>query len=325
VDAKNKLGERTAMSKRNKVILRALLLAVVLVNTFFRPAPGSSTTSLASDAGINEPQQLDTRKIDQIIGRSGELRGSVYKIGLPRTDLKVTVDGETIKAGLALGSWMAFTPSGEHAMVMGDLVLLESELTPVLTKLEENGIEVSGIHNHVLNEQPRVVYMHYMGHGDEEKLARSMKDALAQSATPMVPPQSSSPAASNVDWSKVQDVLRIKGAERGGVLQIGVPRKEKITTADGTEVPAFMGTATAINFQPTSKGAAITGDFVMTAAEVNPVIRELRKAGIQITALHSHMLDENPRLFFMHFWANDDAVKLARGLRAALEKTNSAL
>jgi hypothetical protein len=220
---------------------------------------------------------------------------------------------------------MAFTPSGEHAMVMGDLVLLESELTPVLSKLEENGIEVSAIHNHVLNEQPRVVYMHYMGHGDVEKLARSMQDALALSATPMGPPPSSSPAASNVDWSKVQDALRIKGAERGGVLQIGIPRKEKITTADGTEVPAFMGTATAINFQPTSKGAAITGDFVMTAAEVNPVIRELRKAGIRITALHSHMLDENPRLFFMHFWANDDAVKLASGLRAALEKTNSAL
>jgi hypothetical protein len=169
------------------------------------------------------------------------------------------------------------------------------------------------------------MYMHYMGHGDEEKLARAMKDALALSATPMGAPPSASPAASTFDWSKVQDTLRIKGNDRGGVLQFGVPRKEKITTADGTEVPAFMGTATAINFQPTSKGVAITGDFVLTANEVNPVIRELRKVGIQITALHSHMLDESPRLFFMHFWANDEQVKLARGLRAALEKTNSVL
>ena len=270
-------------------------------------------------------QQLNTKGIDQIIGRSGELKGDVYKIGLPRTDLKVTADGEPIKPGLALGSWMAFKRTGDHAMVMGDLVLLESEINPVLSKLEDNGIEISAIHNHILNEQPRVMYMHYMGHGDEEKLARVMKDALALSATPMGAPPPASPTTSTFDWSKVQDALRIKGNDRGGVLQFAVPRKEKITTADGTEVPAFMGTATAINFQPTSKGVAITGDFVLSANEVNPVIRELRKAGIQITALHSHMLDESPRLFFMHFWANDEQVKLARGLRAALEKTNSVL
>lgn len=220
---------------------------------------------------------------------------------------------------------MAFKRTGDHAMVMGDLVLLEGEITPVLSKLEDSGIEISAIHNHVLNEQPRVMYMHYMGHGDEEKLANAMKGALALSGTPMGPPPAASPAASTFDWSKVQEALGVKGNERGGVLQVGVPRKEKITTADVTEVPAFMGTATAINFQPTSKGVAITGDFVMIASEVNPVIRELRKAGIQITALHSHMLDESPRLFFMHFWANDEQIKLARGLRAALEKTNSVL
>jgi biotin operon repressor len=210
-------------------------------------------------------------------------------------------------------------------MVMGDLVLLETEVNPVLTKLEESGVEISAVHNHVLNEQPRVMYMHFMGHGDEEKLARALKEALSLSGTPMGPATAGAPPPSTTDWKKVQDALRAQGRERGGVLQVGVPRKEKIMTADGAEVPAFMGTATAINFQPTSKGVAITGDFVLIASEVNPVIGELRKAGIQITALHSHMLDESPRLFFMHFWANDDPVKLARGLRAALEKTNSAL
>ena len=315
------------MSNRDQVNRKHLAGLIVVVIVMIGAA-AILPRHIAAVGIANKPsteQQLNTKAIDQIIGRSGELKGDVYKIGLPRTDLKVTADGEAIKPGLALGSWMAFQRTGDHAMVMGDLVLLESEINPVLSKLEDNGIEISAIHNHILNEQPRVMYMHYMGHGDEEKLARVMKDALALSATPMGAPPSASPATSTFDWSKVQDALRIKGNDRGGVLQFGVPRKEKITTADGTEVPAFMGTATAINFQPTSKGVAITGDFVLTASEVNPVIRELRKAGIQITALHSHMLDESPRLFFMHFWANDEQIKLARGLRAALEKTNSVL
>jgi len=307
--------------KRKHVTKLFVAVIVMMLTIAIRPEPIAAV-------GVNDRiavQQLNTKAIDQIIGRSGELKGDVYKIGLPRTDLKVTADGEPIKPGLALGSWIAFKRAGDHAMVMGDLVLLESEITPVLSKLEDNGIEISAIHNHILNEQPRVMYMHYMGHGDEESLARAMKEALALSGTPMGPTPAASAAASTFDWGKVQEALGIKGNERGGVLQVGVPRKEKITTADGTEVPAFMGTATAINFQPTSKGVAITGDFVMIATEVNQVIRELRKSGIQITALHSHMLDENPRLFFMHFWANDQPVKLARGLRAALEKTNSAL
>jgi biotin operon repressor len=317
------------MSSRDQVDRKHVAGLIVFVIVIVMIAAAAIRPRHTAAVGIANKtvaeQQLNTKAIDQIIGRSGELKGDVYRIGLPRTDLKVTADGEQIKPGLALGSWMAFKRTDNHAMVMGDLVLLESEINPVLSKLEDNGIEISAIHNHLLNEQPRVMYIHYMGHGDEEKLARAMKDALALSATPMGATPSASPAASPFDWSKVQEALRIKGNERGGVLQVGVPRKETITTADGTEVPAFMGTATAINFQSTSKGVAITGDFALTANEVNPVIRELRKSGIQITALHSHMLDESPRLFFMHFWANDEPLKLARGLRAALEKTNSAL
>jgi biotin operon repressor len=285
----------------------------------------TSETSAPTAVAARPDDAPDAKKIDAIIGRSGEMNNGVYKIGLPRTDLKVRADGVDIKPTLALGSWMAFKRLGGHTMVMGDLVLLETEINPVLTKLEENGIEVSAVHNHILNEQPRVMYMHFMGTGDEEKLAGGLKEALSLSGTPMGPAPAAAPAASTTDWKKVQDALGVQGRERGGVLQVGVPRKEKIMTADGMEVPAFMGTATAINFQPTAKGVAITGDFVMTASEVNPVIRELRRAGIQITALHFHMLDETPRLFFMHFWANDDAVKLARGLRSALEKTNSAM
>jgi|ERR1041384_302604 biotin operon repressor len=314
------------MSSSNHGTREYIVAAVFMIAMIGTEAIGARHTAAVgtTNEAVNV-QQLNTKAIDQIIGRSGELKGDVYKIGLPRTDLEVTAYGEPIKPGLALGSWMAFKRTGDHAIVMGDLVLLESEITPVLSKLEDSGIEISAIHNHVLNEQPRIMYMHYMGHGDEENLARAMKGALSLSGTPMGPAPAASPAASTFDWSKVQEVLGVKGNERAGVLQVGVPRKEKITMSDGTEVPAFMGTATAINFQPTSKGVAITGDFVMVASEVNPVIRELRKAGIQITALHSHMLDESPRLFFMHFWANDQPVKLARALRAALEKTNSAL
>jgi len=316
------------MFRKLKTSLRKITVAVLVIGFFGCVVTVQRASSAAQAKGkdTGHPSDIvDSKKIDAIIGRSGEMKDGVYKIGLPRTDLRVRADGVDIKPTLALGSWMAFKRVGDHAMVMGDLVLLETEVNPVLTKLEESGIEISAVHNHVLNEQPRVMYMHYMGHGDAEKLARAMKEALSLSATPMGPAPAGAPAASTTDWKQVQDALGVQGRERGGVLQIGVARKEKITTADGMEVPGFMGTATAINFQPTDKGAAITGDFVMTAREVNPVIRELRKAGIQITALHSHMLDETPRLFFMHFWANDDAVKLARGLRAALEKTNSAL
>jgi biotin operon repressor len=299
--------------KKNWIDWKAATIAIVIGVMLH-----VTTTGAADDAP-------DPKKIDAIIGRSGEMNNGVYKIGLPRTDLKVKADGVDIKPTLALGSWMAFKRMGGHTMVMGDLVLLETEINQVLTKLEEKGVEVSAVHNHILNEQPRVMYMHFMGKGDDEQLARALKDALSLSGTPMGPPAAGAPPASTTDWKKVQEALGVQGRERGGVLQVGVPRKEKIMTADGMEVPGFMGTATAINFQPTDKGAAITGDFVMTANEVNPVIRELRKAGIQITALHSHMLDETPRLFFMHFWANDDAVKLAKGLRAALARTNSAL
>ncbi|MEK6287392.1 MAG: DUF1259 domain-containing protein [Acidobacteriota bacterium] len=314
---------------RSKTVPRLIAIAALLLIFIGTAATRHNTTAAEDKAGGASSitsDLLDTKKIDAIIGRSGEMKDGVYKIGLPRTDLKVKADGVDIKPGLALGSWIAFTRTSSHVMVMGDLVLLENELNPVLSKLEENGIEISAVHNHILNEQPRILYMHYMGHGDEEKLARAVKDALSLSATPMGPlPTAAAQPPPAGDWKKVQEIIGVQGRERGGVLQIGVARKEKITMADGTEVPAFMGTATAINLQMSPKGAATTGDFVMTANEVNPVIRELRKAGIQITALHSHMLDENPRLFFMHFWGNDDPVKLARGLRAALEKTNSAL
>ena len=265
------------------------------------------------------------KAVESALGRTGKPQpGGVYKFGMPRADLHVVVDGVAIKAPLALGSWLAFKKMDDSTMVMGDLVLTEDEVEPVMMKLQQDGIEQTALHNHVLHESPRVMYMHIAGHGDAVKLAKSLHDALALTGTPM---PSASPAAAvqdlGIDADAIGQTLGFKGSVNAGVLQFSIPRAETITD-QGMEIPPSMGTATAINFQSTGSGrAAITGDFVLIAAEVNPVILTLRQAGIQVTAIHSHMLTEQPRLFFMHFWANDDAAKLAKALRSALDKTNS--
>ena len=261
------------------------------------------------------------------MGRSAAVTGDVHRYGFPRTDLQVTVDGVTIRPTFALGGWAAFKPAHGGAMVMGDLVLLDTEMTPVMTKLIENGIEITAIHNHVLRGNPATYYMHIGGHGDPVKMAAAIRTALGESKTPLTAaPPPATPPAIDLDTAQIDQIIGAKGQNNGGVYAFGVPRRDPITE-DGMQVaPAGpMGLATAINFQPTGSGkAAITGDFVLTGDEVNPVIKALRANGIEVTAIHSHMLSEQPRLIFMHFWANDDALKLARGLRAALDKTASA-
>jgi hypothetical protein len=266
------------------------------------------------------------KPVEQAMGKSGAIQaGDVFKFSFPRSDLSVTARGVQIKPALALGSWVAFKKMGDQAMAMGDLVLTEDEVSSVMMKLQQEGIEQTALHNHVLNESPRVMYMHISAHGDAEKIAKSIRAALALTKTPLGAPASPTPSQDlGIETKQLDQIIGHGGKTNGGVYQFSVPRGEKIMEA-GMEVPPSMGVATAINFQPTGGGkAAITGDFVMIASEVNPVIRALRENGIEVTALHSHMLGEEPRLFFMHFWANDDALKLARGLRAALDKTNSA-
>ena len=205
---------------------------------------------------------------------------------------------------------------------MGDLVLTADELNPVISKLQGGGIEQTAIHHHLPNESPHVYYTHIHGYGDPVKLAETIRAAMALTKAP--PPAPAAPAAPfGVDTTQLAQALGYAGRVNGGVYQVSVPRTETVRDGD-FEVPPSMGLGTAINFQPTGGGkAAISGDFVMIASEVNPVIRTLRENGIEVVSLHNHLLTEEPRLFFMHFWANDDAIKLARGLRAALEKTNS--
>lgn len=296
-------------------------LSVVLITILFFTALPALGQNAADDAS-------QWKDVETAMGRSGQIQpGGVIKFAMPRKDLHVVLDGVQIKPALALGSWAAFKKDEGGAMVMGDLVLTEDEVEPVMLKLQEAGIHESAVHNHLMGESPRILYMHIASHGDAVAMAKAIHEALSVSKTPG--PDASgatSPAAQDLgfDQKKVAEALGHAGKVNGGILQFAVPRAEPITDS-GMAVPPSMGVATALNFQPTGSGkAAITGDFVLLGTEVNPVITALRGNGIAVTALHSHMLMESPRLFFMHFWANDDAVKLAKGLRAGLDATNSA-
>jgi Domain of Unknown Function (DUF1259) len=267
---------------------------------------------------------IDWSKVDQALGKPGTNQpGGVHKYGLPRADLKITVDGVAIKPTLALGSWIGFMPMGNDAMFMGDLVLTDDEISPVMKRLIDDGIEITAVHNHLLRTSPAVFYMHVGGQGDPVKLAQTLHAALALSQTPFAAPApAAAPATTELDTAAVDTALGAKGTVNGGVYQVNIPRAESISE-DGMVVPPAMGTAIAINFQPTGAGkVAITGDFVLLGKEVNPVLRALRNNGIEVTALHSHMIDDSPHLFFMHFWANDDVTKLTHGLRAALDLAN---
>jgi hypothetical protein len=276
--------------------------------------------------GIAARQNGPWKAVDDAMGRQGQDQpDGAHRFNMPRSDLKVTANGVEIKPGFALGSWAAFQMMGNHSDVMGDLVLSDNEVGPVMQKLVDSGIEITALHNHLLNESPQIMYMHIHGQGDAVKLASSLRAALALTKTPTAAPAPSSPPPDlGFDSKQLDTILGQTGRNNNGIYQYSIGRAEKIVDG-GMTVPNSMGVATGINFQPTGGGkAAITGDFVMIGREVNPVIKALRQSGIEVTALHSHMLDEQPRLFFMHFWANDDALKLAKGLRAALDQTNSA-
>lgn len=280
----------------------------------------------AAPAGAAEAEWM--LRVGSVLGKPGtEMPGGTYRVSLPRTDLKVTLDGVEIKPALALGSWLTFSKPGDHGVVMGDLVLTADEVNPVMSKLAEVGIEVTALHNHLLRSEPITLYMHVLGHGDPVALATAMRTALTASRTPLMgaPPSAQpAPPITGLDTAMLDRVLGAKGKESGGVYQFSLPRAEPVKD-DDMEVPESMGSATVINFQPTADGkAAITGDFVLTGNEVNPVLGAMRRNGIEITAIHNHMLNDHPRLFFMHFWAHDDARRLADGLKAALTGVNLA-
>ena len=264
----------------------------------------------------------DWSAVEKAMGRSGTLLpDGTFRFNMPRTDLEVVVRGVTLRPAFALGSWVHFKRTEKGALAMGDLVLTTDEVNPVILQLQEGGVEQTALHNHVLDESPRIMYLHIHGEGDPVEIARAARAALDLTGTPL---SGGAPSGSlDLDTEEIDRILGHSGRVNNGVYQFSIPRAEAIREHD-IEIPPSMGVATAINFQPTGDGnAAITGDFVLRAHEVNPVIRALRRNGIEVTALHSHMLEDRPRLFFMHFWANEDALQLAQGLREALDETHS--
>jgi hypothetical protein len=262
--------------------------------------------------------------VEDALGRTGTPNpGDVVRFGFPRSDLNVVLHGVTLKPAFALGSWVAFQRIGDHVMAMGDLVLLDDEVESVMASLQQNGIEQTALHNHLVEESPHVMYMHIRAIGNPGRIARAVRTALEFTKTPLAPaaPATAPATALDLDTATIAKIIGVRGKVNGGVYQLSIPRREKIKH-DKMEIPAAMGISTAINFQSTGAGkAAITGDFVLLGREVNSVMWALSEAGIQVTALHSHMIGEEPRLFFMHFWAIDDVPKLARGLRAGLDRT----
>jgi hypothetical protein len=267
--------------------------------------------------------EIDWKKVDAALDKTAAVSGEAHRYGLPRSDLHVSLDGVAIKPALALGGWVAFAPMHGEAMVMGDLVLLETEITPVMAKLLDGGLDITAVHNHLLRASPATFYMHVGGHGDPVRMATVIRSALSASNTPFdaAPTTAGSAPAVDLDTTKLDQIMGVKGTAVGGVYQFAVPRRDP-STESGMQVNTPLGGANAINFQPTRNGkAAITGDFLVTGNEVNPLIRALHAGDIEVTAIHSHMLDEQPRMFFIHFWANDDALKLAHNVRTALETT----
>jgi hypothetical protein len=265
--------------------------------------------------------QADSIGLNNIFGKKGTVTGQAYRITFPRSDLKITINDFSVAPGLALTSWIGILSMGHESMMMGDLVVLDTEEGAVVAKLITAKLSITAIHNHLTNEKPAIKYIHFSGRGDALQLATSIKSVLAITGTPITAPATQSPGT-NPDWSKVEAILGKSGKQNGQLLQYGFPRKEKLLES-GMEMPPAMGMATGINFQMEGNRAAITGDFVLLANEVNPVIQALTENGIIVTAVHNHMLYDDPRLFMLHFWAVNDPEKLAMGLKAALDQTNS--
>ncbi len=279
-------------------------------------------TLLASPAAAGA-QRIDWSAVDGAMGRSSAAQpDGVHRFSMPRSDLHVTVRGVSVSPGLALGSWVAMKPRADGTVLaMGDLVLAEDEIEPVMSRLQQGGVMQTALHNHLLFESPRVMYMHVHGEGDAVAIARTVRAALALTATPAAPSPAGTEPALALDTAAVAAALGRHGSAGGGLYRVSAPRSEALRVA-GEEVGPSMGLATAIGFQPTGGGRAVaTGDFVLLPTEVNPVIAALRAHGIAVTALHNHLLLDEPHLFFMHFWADGDAVEIARGLGAALALT----
>lgn len=301
----------------SRVALSLLLSAALLL-------PACEASAQRNEASQSPQAKVSWAAVDQALGRPGKTQpDGVQRYSFPRSDLSVQLDGVQIKPALALGGWLAFQQASSGSEVMGDLVLTPEEVNPVIGALLDGGIQVTAVHNHLLRASPQTIYMHVHGHGDAAHLAATLRAALALSHTPLAaPPAAPQTTTVDLDTVALDRIIGKQGKVNGGVYQFTLPRSEKITS-NGIAEGASMGTGTAINFQPLGAGkAATTGDFVLLGKEVDPVMRALRSGGIAITALHTHMMGEQPTLYFMHFWAVGQASQLATALRKAVDLSN---
>ena len=272
-------------------------------------------------AGVPAHAEPDWKAVAQALGKEGAVQGGgVYRVGLPRSDLKVKLDGVDLKPGFALGSWLAFMPMGNEAMVMGDLVLTGEEVNPVMKKFLENGIEITALHNHLLRAEPPTMYMHVSAHGDPLKLAAAFHDGLALSGTPLGPDP---PAAGRIGRSRHRRArrrARLQGKGQWGDLRVFDPARRG-RQGRRHDPSRSHGLGHRHQFPGDRRGQGGDHRRLRSASRRRSTrcLRALRANGIEVTAVHNHMLDDEPRLFFMHFWANDDARVLAKGMRAALD------
>jgi hypothetical protein len=277
----------------------------------------------AGAASAQTPTEIAA--ITAALGRPGTVMpGGVYRVGLPRADLTVTLDGVRLRPGFALGSYAAFEALPGKTLVVGDLCLLEGEIEPVMTQLRKDGIEVTALHNHLRDESPHVMYMHFMGVGDAATLAQSLRRALEPTGTP-ISPAAPPPAAETPSFvEEVQKGLGRQGTVSGGVLSFGVPRADKVTVR-GMPLTPGMGVTNALNVQDAGSGrVATTGDFVLIASEVDPTVAALRAHGFEVTAMHQHMIGDDPTLYYVHFWRVGSPADVASGLRDALTHVHTA-
>jgi len=282
----------------------ALLLFLLASFSFAQTSPAQSAD--------------EWQPVAKIIGKAGTLQNGVYKIGLPRTDLNVHIGATKVEPAAGLGSWMAFTFAETETICDGDLVLTPDEVNPVISALQAGGIEVSAIHNHLIGEEPQVMYVHFFGKGKRDELAQTLKKALEATKTPMGGIAAAIVLPDLPGQQVIETNLGKKGAQNGAVLQFGFPRQHPIAMHHENLAPS-MGMATAINFQRSAKGVAATGDFVLRENEVQGVVKALRAGGIWVTAMHNHLLDDEPRMVFVHFWADGPAEAVSKTLRAALD------
>jgi hypothetical protein len=296
---------------------------VVFSNDAFSQQTHKATNAKAGKASL---PPLDIQAIENILGMKGAEKDGQYKVTVPQNDLNIEVDGFEIIPPMGLGSWAAFAPAPGGAMLMGDVIVTEDDLKPVQQEVISQGLTITAIHNHFVRNNPDVMYMHVGGMGDEETLAKGVKavfDKVKEIRGGNPAEGRAAEVKNTLDTKKIADILGHSGETNRGVYKVTIGRPDVRLTEHGAPVSTFMGFNTWAAWQGTPEKAAVAGDFTMLEDEVAPVIKALVENGIEVVAVHNHMVHEEPRIFFLHYWGVGEAEKLAKGLKAALDQTGT--